>query len=249
MKSAYLINRQTPSTTLSIAIPLRYLPFGVLGGAITCLAAGFGTTRPEAMAAPKPAQTLSFELTARFDTRETSTDTSTPEQTVSAKVYLDGKRLRAESQIGDRFVVYLYTPPFGYKLLPTSKTGLRYRVNPTVQGNNGATFDPKTLLPLLQNPAAIRSTLNQQGGRRVGTSRLGNTPVDVYTASKFRGQPVKVKAWLRQSDALPARLELTSKKLTVVASWRNYQRGHALANSLFTVPAGYHVRESRSDTQ
>jgi hypothetical protein len=201
-------------------------------------------TSPQAVAAPRPLPTLSFDMTARFAMKETADDASTPDQTVTARVYIDGRRIRAESQVGDRSIIYLFAPPFGYKLLPNSKTGLRYHVSASYKIGKSSSFDPQSLLPLLQNPGELRAALHKQGGQRTGTSQLNGTPVDVYTGTKLQGQPVKVKAWLRQSDALPARLELASRKLTVVASWRNYQHGRPLANALFAVPAGYHLRDA-----
>lgn len=217
----------------------------IVAGAATVAMAGPHGAAPHGNAAAAP--TLSFAMTARFAMRESGPNTDTPEQTVSARVYVDGKRIRAESTLGDRQVVYLYTPPLGYKLLPGSRTGLRYHIGSLVKAGDSRSFDPQTLLPLLQDPGAIRSSLRQQGARHAGSGQVQGAPVDVYTASRFRGQPVKVKAWLRRSDALPARLELASKKLTVVASWRNYQRGMSLSKSLFTVPAGYHIRDAHSE--
>lgn len=218
-----------------------------LAGTVLTVAAGAALAAraaPPRAATARALPTLSFDMTARFAMKETADDSLTPDQTVTARVYIDGRRIRAESQVGDRLIVYLFAPPFGYKLLPNSKTGLRYHVSASYKFGKSSSFDPQSLLPLLQNPGELRAALHKQGGQQTGTSQLNGTPVNIYTGNKLQGQPVKVKAWLRQSDALPARLELASRKLTVVASWRNYQHGRPIANALFAVPAGYHLRDA-----
>jgi len=229
---------------------LHFLTFqtnsvAALGTTLLVLATSHPTLPGVAAVAPKHPSTLSFEMTARFASKDTLVDPASTEQTVTGKVYVDGKRVRAESQWGDRPVIYLYAPPYGYKLLPISKSGLRYHVTPAAVPGASSNFDPQTLLPLLQNPGALRAALNKQGAQRMGSTQLNGTPVDIYVSNNYKGKPLKIKAWLRRSDALPARLEMVSKKLSVTASWRNYQHGRVLANSLFAVPASYHIRDAQ----
>lgn len=209
-----------------------------------------GELRPACAAGVKrPAKlpnTLSFEMTTRFATKDAQNSNADNEQTVEAKVYVDGQRVRAESQLADRPVVYLYTPPYTYKLLPTSKTGLRYHVTPSSLPGAASSLNPQALLPLLQNPGALRAALKQRGAQHIGSAQLGGVPVDIYVSNTYQGKPLKVKAWLRHSDALPLRLEMVSKKLTVTASWHNYQRGRGLPVALFALPGGYRIRDAQA---
>lgn len=227
-------------TAVSVVGPLLQmsdLPSGLLP---TCAAAA--VKRPTRLP-----NTLTFEMTTRFAAKDAQNATADNEQTVEAKVYVAGQRVRAESQLGDRPVVYLYTPPYSYKLLPTSKTGLRYRVSPSSLPGAAASLNPQALLPLLQNPGALRAALKQQGAQHIGSSQLGGMAADIYVSNNYKGKPLKVKAWLRHSDALPLRLEMVSKKLTVTASWHNYQRGRVLPTTLFALPGGYHIRDAQAN--
>jgi hypothetical protein len=180
-------------------------------------------------------------MTSRFSYKESGGEAG-PEQTFNARVYVRGNSARVESAIGGRPLVMLYAPPYVYRLLPTSKSGVRYRLNAAPDaGGLPANLSPQALL---SNPAAIRAALKNQGARRVGSAKLGGTPVDIFTVANFRGQGMNAKAWLRRSDALPLRMEMTSTRFNVTASWSNYQRGQALPASLFSVPAGFRMRDA-----
>jgi hypothetical protein len=180
-------------------------------------------------------------MTARYSYKDTE-EGAGAQQTVNARVHLRGDKARIESTVGGRPLVVLYAAPYAYRLLPSSKTGIRYKLS----AKPGAGGLPANLSPqaILSNPTAIRAAIKKQGARRVGSAKLNGTPVDIYSVSNFRGQGQNAKAWLRRSDALPLRMEMTSPRLNVVASWSDYQRGHNLAPSLFTVPAGYRVRDA-----
>jgi hypothetical protein len=137
-------------------------------------------------------------------------------------------------------VVLLYASPYIYKLLPDVKAGVRWKAtrSPERLLPDAANFDLQTLL---RNPAAIRTALQKQGARRVAATTLNGTPADIFEARNFRGKGQTVKAWLRRTDALPLRLESTSRTLSTIVSWRNYQRG-PLRDALFQVPVGYNIR-------
>jgi len=185
------------------------------------------------------AATLSFNVTARIAVKDGPS--SSPEQTVNAKVYASGNRVRLESKLGATPVVFLYAPPYAYKLLPTSKTGVRFPASAMPVGGSGTSFN---LQAMLRNPAALRASMQKRGARNLGKAQMSGVPVDIYAANSFLflGQTFKAKTWLRHSDALPLRLELTSPKASVIVSWRNYQRNQVLPKTLFAVPAGYSVR-------
>ncbi|HVF10084.1 MAG TPA: hypothetical protein VNA16_04735 [Abditibacteriaceae bacterium] len=207
----------------------------------TLLLLALSDTTQQAVAGPtaKPAPaTLSFSVTARVSAKEAAGAASAPEQTINAKVYASGNRVRLESKLGGTPIVFLYAPPYAYKLLPTSKTGIRY------SGSALPVAGPGVNLPMLRNPAGMRALLQKRGARHLATARLGGALVDLYAANSFLflGETYKAKAWLRRSDALPVRLELTSPKASVMVSWRDYQRGHVLPGRLFAVPPGYSIR-------
>jgi len=158
------------------------------------------------------------------------------------KVYVQGNRVRLETQAGGRPRIVLYAPPYAYVLIPASKTGQRFRVEALQFANAGANFDFQSWL---RNPAALRPWLLKQGAKRTGATRLNQVPVDIYASQKLTGGLQQVKAWLRRGDALPVRLEFQAKNLSGAASWRDYQRGRALSSSLFTVPADYKIRATQ----
>lgn len=219
--------------------------FFIPAAIVTTVSAGIlhhaATAAPVKNAAQKPV-TLSFRMTARYSYKESAEDRAAAQQTINAQVHLRGNNARIESTVGGRPLVVLYAPPYAYRLLPSSKTGIRYRLGATPRsGGLPANLSPQALL---SNPTAIRAALQKQGAKRAGTAQLNGQATDIYTVKNFRGQGQNVKAWLRRSDALPLRMEMTSSRLNAVASWSNYQRGHNLAASLFSVPSGYRVRDA-----
>jgi len=221
------------TTTKSLFIP----PVLLLAG--TALS-GIGPALVPALAAQKPL-TLSFSVATRYTYKEGADDTGS-EQKINAKVHVRGNNARVETTVGGRPLIVLYASPYVYRLLPSSKTGIRYQMGKAP----GAGGMPANLTPqaLLSNPASIRSTLKEQGAKKTGSEKLNGTKVDVYSAKDFRSKGQTAKAWLRQSDALPLRLEMTSSRLQMVASWSDYKRGHTLATSLFSVPSDYRVRDA-----
>ena len=208
---------------------------------VAASAAAIGAATYAAYAAPAAApaktatpRTLSFVMTARF----ASPSAGEAGQTVDSKVWSKGNRVRLETVLSDRRVVFLMAPPYIYKLIPGSKAGIRWKNDKTEMGG-------LDLQSMLRNPAMIRAVLKSRGAKTVGSARLNGTLVDVVTARDLMGQKGTAKAWLRKSDALPLRLELKSGGLSGAVSWRNYKRDAPLSDSLFKVPSGYKVRESQ----
>jgi hypothetical protein len=154
---------------------------------------------------------------------------------------MKGNRTRIETRLSDQPVVFLYASPYLYKLLPSSRVGVRWRADRTSQGKTMANFNVQTLL---RDPSMIRTALRQAGARRAGSTRLNGVPADVFTARNFMGKGQAVKVWLRRSDALPLRLEAASPAFSSKVSWRAYRRG-PLPDSLFQAPAGYNIRDAR----
>ena len=198
----------------------------------------FGARAP-LQAAPKvaPAKSMSFDLTARFS--YSGEGSPMPEQTVAAKIYVAGNRVRVESELAGRPLVVLYAPPYAYRLLPSSKTGVRYRAE-ALPDLTQKIFGTRDVMP---NPQSIRSALQKAGAKRSGGTSLSGTPVDIWSVANFRGKGNSAKAWLRRSDSLPLRFEMNGPKLKAAASWKNYQIGRVLPATLFTVPKNYRISE------
>lgn len=190
-------------------------------------------------AAPKaaPAKSMSFDLTARFS--YSGRGQTIPEQVMDAKVWMTGNRVRVESELVGRPLVVLYAPPYAYRLLPSSKTGVKYRAE-SLPDMTQKLFGTREVMP---NPQSIRTALQKAGAKRTGAANLNGTPVDVWSASNFRGKGNRAKAWLRRSDSLPVRFELNGPTLKATASWKNYKIGSALPATLFTVPKNYRISE------
>ena len=197
----------------------------------------YGATA-QIQAAPVP--NLTFDINARI----TATGAAGAEQKLQARVLLHGNRTRIESNYAGQQSVTLVAPPYIYRLLPASKAGVRWKIDGSRAKNfGGLGLDPQELI---RNPGKIRAMLVQNGAKRVGSSTLGGAPVDVYTISKPNEQLSSAKAYLRQSDALPLKLEAEGKGLKVSATWSNYARPKDLPAALFRAPQNYKIRDSKS---
>lgn len=193
----------------------------------------------QSVAQSKAAPALSFDVTASA----VRTGSKNTVQAMNAKVHLRGERARVETRLGSQNLVLLMAPPYVYRLLPASKAGVRYKSS-TLMPEMG------TLMPnwqeLMAQPQQIRTTLRQKGARKTGSATLGGIRVDVYSAQKWEGKPRQVRLWLRQSDALPLRMETIANGTTLTVNWKNYRRGHTLPTSLFAVPKTYQIRDGQS---
>ena len=209
---------------------------------VSCGSTARATTK--ATKAGKAAAGLSFDITARLVALQQGRPSDMPAQTFDARVFLQGSSARVETEIGDRPVVYLLTPPYLTKLLPRSKAGARWKVSHKVAfpgaGGAGLGGDLQTLM---RDPAALRAALRKSGARSTGNATLNGTPVEIYNAANFMGGGQKLTAWLRRGDALPLRAQLLSKTLSSTLSWSNYRRV-PLPEALFRAPVGYDVRNS-----
>lgn len=216
----------------------------VLAVASTMAALASGTAqafaKPTAKPAAKAPANLTFALTARIFYKD-GASSSAPAQTIEALVWLSGRKARLDTMLSGRPLRLLFVPPFAYRLLPEAKIGQKYSASglPALGGLSGVVPGGDGLSP---DPQAIRAALIRGGARKTGSTVLAGVPVDVFTSPRFRGRADKVKALLRRSDALPARVEIESKNFTAVASWRNYQRPRTLNPSLFAVPPGFKIR-------
>lgn len=190
-------------------------------------------------AAPKVAapKSMSFDLTARFS--YSGEGQSMPEQTMGAKIWIAGSRARVQSELAGRPLVVLYAPPYAYRLLPSSKTGIRYRAE-SLPDVTQKFLGTREVMP---NPQSIRMALQKAGAKRTGAANLNGTAIDVWSVANFHGKGNRAKAWLRRSDSLPMRFELDGPKLRATASWKNYQIGRVLPATLFAVPKDYRITE------
>jgi hypothetical protein len=215
--------------------PLKNYPLvvAVLGFVVL----GFAVCAAQAQAAKPP--TLSFDLVAAA--RRNGSKSAA--QVMKARFHIRGERVRVESELAGQPLVVLLARPYVYRLLPNSKTGVRYKSNSVVPEFNALGAHWKDLL---QQPQKLRAQLKKQGAKKIGVSTLNGVKVDVYSASHWNGQPRKIKLWLRQSDALPLRAQTETSGAQITMNWKNYRRGHALSSSLFTVPKDYRIRDGQA---
>lgn len=208
------------------------------------LTASIATQNAIATPKAKTDATLSFRMTARFTARDGGKAVDGPGQTFDGRVFLRGSKARIETQLSDRPVLFLYTSPYLYKLLPEERAGVRWRTDKAQpQGWSSAQMNR-----WLRNPASLRGELQKHGARPLASTQLNGVAVDVWSwksARKGNAVPANAgKVWLRRSDGLPLRLEASSPSLSTVVSWRDYAR-KPLSESLFRVPSGFSIRDSR----
>ena len=193
-----------------------------------------------AVAAQAAPQTLSFNVSARFAARDARDGSLAAEQSLDARVSAKGNRARVETSFSDRPVVLILAPPYVYRLLPQAKAGVRYRVGEGASNQLTAA----NIAAFLRDPKELRAILKRGGAKQSGAQVVAGQRLEVWTATQFAGRPAQVKAWLRPSDALPARLQVSSKTVSLSASWRDYKKGAPLPDTLFSVPSGFKVREA-----
>jgi hypothetical protein len=219
---------------------LQFLGAGrgaAVGGAV--LLSSVGGAWAQGKPSAPPSRNLTFSMTARVFYKDGAA-APTPAQTINAQVYLSGKRARLDTTISGRPMRLLFTPPWGYRLLPAAKIGQKFRASSLpplaalLPGSQG--FSP--------DPNAIRTALVRGGARKTGVATVAGVAVDVYSSDRFRNRPDKVKAFLRRSDALPLRVEIKSKNFEATASWRDYRRPRSISAATFAVPAGFRIREA-----
>jgi hypothetical protein len=179
--------------------------------------------------------TLTFRVNARLTQIAGGAD-----RTTTAKVLLRGERTRIESSLGGQRIVVLWLKPYVYRLLPSSKSGVRYKAStPAPEFSALSANWPQ----LMNDPARLRALLKARGAQKVGETKLEGVAAEVYTARKWNGKNQPVKIWLRRADALPLRLETRSDGWKIVMNWSHYVRHPKLSASLFAVPKQYHIRE------
>jgi hypothetical protein len=160
---------------------------------------------------------------------------------VNAKVYLRGNAVRVDTKMASEPTVLLLVPPYGYRLLPGTKTGVRYKADSLFPEIERSAFSWRDLLA---SPQQIRHLVESKGGKKIGPAILGGTQTDLYTANRWNGRPAKIKFWLRRSDALPVRMESIEDGIKAVVLWKDYRRGTVTA-SLMAVPKNYRIRDGR----
>ena len=191
-----------------------------------------------------PASNLTFNIEAKVTATGGGAGLGAVGQTLQARVLLHGNRTRLETNYAGQKSVTLVAPPYIYRLLPKSKAGVRWKMD----GSRAKSFNALGLDPqeMIRNPGKIRALLLQNGAKRIGSSTLNGTAVDIYTISQPKDQLSSARAYLRKSDALPLKLEASGKGLKVLALWSNYARPKDLPAALFSAPQNYKIRDARS---
>jgi hypothetical protein len=229
--------------TLATNNILRVLPFVLAASILTSYSVNAQTRNAQPRKAiVQNSQTasgnLTFDVTARIGSTSADGKTSGPHQSFNAKVLISGKKARIETGQGEQRAVLLFTPPYIYRLLPTPKAGIRWKLD-AKKGADFRDFDPKELL---SNPSNIRTSLVKYGAKRVGSSKINGKTVDIYEVNKEKERISSAKAWIGRDNALPYRLEAKGQGVAIFASWKNYMRPQTLSPSLFTPPTNFRIR-------
>ena len=198
-------------------------------------------TVANAYAAPAKPRTLAFSVAAKLISQGGEEG-----QTINSKVWTKGNKARIETGLGGHPMVFLISPSYIYKLIPSAKAGVRWTNTQKAQPSGGGL----DLQSLLRNPSQIRSMLKSKGAKFEGSSKMGSTPVDVFVVPLAAGKggsksrAYSAKGWLRKSDSLPLRLDIINNAFSAELTWRDYKRDATLADTLFAAPAGYKIREA-----
>lgn len=202
--------------------------------ALLLLVAGTWTT---AGAREASVPSLTFQITAQVS----SAQRTGAQRNMKARVFVRGQAVRIETRMAAQQTVLLLAPPYGYRLLPETKTGVRYKTKTLFPEIERFAFSWKDMLA---SPGHIRHLAETNGAKKIGAASLGGTQTDIYTTNRWNGRPVKIKFWLRRSDALPLRMESTEDGIKAIVLWTNYRRG-GVAASLMAVPKDYRIRDGR----
>lgn len=196
-----------------------------------------------AQSAPSKSEpALAFDLTARVSYKVPG-ETPLPPQIIKAKVLVSGEKARIETALGGQPSIFLFAPPFTYRLLPSSKAGVRYKISPRSSGGSSLS----NYRELLHSPTKLRAALLQSGARKVGEGKQAGVLMEKFEVKDFRGEKGQnAKVWLRKSDSLPARLEISGSNLLINASWSNYSHPSKISSTSFAPPPGYKIRNSQS---
>jgi len=220
---------------------LRALPFAIAANAIFFPSPIVATAQPVGQHKLQPTN-LTFDVSARIGSTGADGKTSGPQQSFNAKVLISGKKARIETGQGQQKTVLLFSNPYIYRLLPTSKAGIRWQLD----AKKGATFRDFNPQQLLSNPAGIRASLVNNGAKKTGNTKLNGQDVEIYEVNKPGGRFDFAKAWIGRDNALPYKLEAKGQGMGVVASWKNYARPKIISPALFTAPANFHIRNVQS---
>lgn len=186
-------------------------------------------------------QTSVPSLTFNIEAQISSEGRARAPQKVNATAYLRGNTVRVDTKLASESTVLLLVPPYGYRLLPETKTGVRYKSDSLFPEIERFAFSWRDLLA---SPQQIRHLVEYKGAKKIGPATLGGTQTDLYTANRWNGRPAKIKFWLRRSDALPVRMESVEDGIKAVVLWKDYRRG-TVAPSLMAVPKNYRIRDGR----
>ena len=230
------------STSPRVATPRQAFVFlAISAWLVAGLAPSTLLAKVKAKAAAQAPATLSFNIAARVEAKGGSEKNIV--RTTTGRVFLRGQQARIETKLGDQTIVMLLLKPYVYRLLPSSKAGVRYKSS-TPSPELAAFFSDWP--GLMNQPSRIRAALSQKGAKKTGAAKLGGVATDVYSATRWAGQARPVKIWLRRSDSLPLRLESSAAGAKVTLNWSNYQRVASLSSSLFAVPKCFKIREGRA---
>jgi hypothetical protein len=215
-----------------------------------------GMARPALAAPPRPvlgrpasgrpasgkAQPLTFNVAARITAMGPNGKAAGPAQTINAQVALNGPKARVQTLVNEQPVVVLYAPPYVYRLLPKTRSGVKWKLSSANKSMVSA-FNPEQLL---RDPTQLRTALLKGGAKRTANGALQGVPSEIYEIKGAPGRIQNLKMWLRRSDSLPLRLEAKGQGFQVVTTWTSYARPRVLKDVLFTPPARYNIRELRS---
>lgn len=183
------------------------------------------TTAPAASPAaggPSPSELASRARAA--DQYSFNAKVTTGGQTINAKGYVKGTKMRQETSVGGIDTV----------MLLDSQTKVAYMLLP---GQNSAVkMDVSKAQEQATSPSEEVNSLPSDA-RFVGSETVDGKPASVYESTSGE---TKTKYWMWTERGLPLKLESTSPQGTAVVEFTNYQFGPQPDN-LFELPAGTQV--------
>jgi outer membrane lipoprotein-sorting protein len=183
-------------------------------------------------AAPKD-ESFTFEMVGKGTQKMGN---STMPQTLNGKFSVKGNKSRVEMSVNGQSIVMLMNDKGMFMLNAQQKMALKLPTNNPAQRRGFQEM-------LVTDPRKALAEMKKQGAKKVSSEKVNGVACDVYAVTPPGNVKQTVKTWVRQSDSMPAKVEVKGDQGDMLIEFKNIKKGVKLEDSVFSVPAGYQVQE------